>query len=62
MVHPTEGGCWFCHEADGVLAFDAEFDSYVHLDCIRKALRNATESGRKNEKAEIMSYLLHEDN
>ena len=35
---PSEGGCWFCHEDSGPLDFSTEFDTNVHVDCIKSAL------------------------
>jgi len=55
---PTENGCWFCWDyEDGPIAFDVEFDTWVHPACIQKALA-APESQFKAEEASIMSYLL----
>ena len=52
-VHPIDGGCWFCHIKDDNLVFDTEFDTYVHINCIKKEL----ESGHESE-AIFMTYLL----
>ncbi len=54
-LHPCDGGCWFCKQDDEKepLAYDGEFDTYVHLSCIKKALEEP-----RNPEAEIMSYLL----
>jgi hypothetical protein len=54
---PSEGGCWFCFK-DECDAFDYEFDTYVHLDCVRKALK---ESNGEDCEAKFMKYLLEED-
>lgn len=61
-VEANHGGCWFCsRDADSLdtfneLVFDTEFDTNVHLKCIRRALRDPIEMRR--HEAEIMSYLL----
>lgn len=52
----NHGGCWFCFRQNDDLAFDTEFDTYVHLKCIRIALDRPSKMGRR--EAEIMSYLL----
>ena len=52
---PQEGGCWFCNTDDGKLLFDTEFDTYVHAECIRKALKE------NDPEAKIMSYLLEDE-
>ena len=52
---PNDGGCWFCYEDGGDdLVFDSEFDTYVHLSCIKKNLNQGNE-------ADIMKYLLEEE-
>lgn len=56
-VSPAAGGCWFCERDNGEMAFDAEFDTWVHLDCIR----NAIEKDANNVEAQIMSYLLRKE-
>ncbi len=49
-----ELGCWFCESRGGDLVFDTEFDTPVHIDCIRMALaQNET-----NQEAQLMKYLL----
>ena len=56
-VAPQDGGCWFCFSDDTEkegLFFDWEFDTYVHLGCIKKALEKGCEEAR------IMSYLIKE--
>lgn len=53
---PEMGGCWFCRELDDALTFDTEFDTAVHVTCIRKAL----EENPDNYEAQAMEYLLEE--
>lgn len=35
-VCPTKGGCWYCHTDEGEMYFSGEFDTYIHLECIRE--------------------------
>ena len=30
------GGCWYCHQVDDELTFSAEFDTFVHVGCIKE--------------------------
>lgn len=54
---PSEGGCWFCCCISDQMAFDWEYDTYVHIECIIKALKETEEGGAETE-AEQMRYLL----
>lgn len=36
-LHPTQGGCWFCHK-DGCDSFSVEFDTGLHLNCLSHML------------------------
>lgn len=40
-VPAMSGGCWYCETFDEHLVFSMEFDTNVHVDCIRKRLREA---------------------
>lgn len=52
---PHEGGCWFCYDdAPQGLVLDSEFDTFVHLSCLNKELKE----NPSNEEAQIMAYLL----
>lgn len=55
-ISPADGGCWFCYTVSGDMAFDYEFDTYVHLECVRKALEDPNHPS--HEEARFMSYLL----
>ena len=55
-VPPTHGGCWFCWLKDDQLVFDTEWDTYVHLDCIRENL----DDPYAGDEAQSMKYLLEE--
>lgn len=37
-VSPNKGGCWYCWIADNKLVFCNEFDTYIHIDCIKAQL------------------------
>lgn len=49
-ITPQEGGCWYCHKRDDPLMFSCEFDAYLHLKCLKKALMDDP----KNREAIIM--------
>jgi hypothetical protein len=57
IVPPNKGGCWFCHRKTDDMVFDTEFDTYLHLDCLRKAL----EEDPDHPEAKVMSYLLEQN-
>jgi len=54
---PGHGGCWFCFIRNADLSFDSEFDTYVHIQCIKRELV----FNPSNEEAHIMSYMLGKD-
>ena len=58
MTDQTDRGCWFCGKVDKHLIYEEEFDNYVHVDCIRKALADGEKSGETPTEAKRMSYLL----
>lgn len=37
-VGPNSGGCWYCGEDEGEMVLSAEFDTYLHIDCLKDAL------------------------
>jgi predicted transcriptional regulator len=55
-LSPANGGCWFCHKDNEqeALLFDWEFDTFVHANCIRKALKEDP----LDREAILMKYLL----
>ncbi|TMN89217.1 hypothetical protein CWB66_21600 [Pseudoalteromonas sp. S558] len=55
--YQLEHTCWFCSEKDGLLVFDGEFDTYVHLKCIREALQNEPD----HLEARLMKYLIEDE-
>lgn len=54
---PGDGGCWYCREDDEYepLVFECEFDTYVHLSCLRWEVDHTD-----NPEAKIQSYLLEQ--
>ena len=58
MTEQTDGKCWFCGKSDKFLVYEEEFDTYVHVDCIRKALADDAGTDAKTTEAKRMSYLL----
>lgn len=48
--------CWFCGKSEGEMVFDTEFDTTLHLSCLKKELQLDPE----NPEANIMKYLLEE--
>lgn len=56
-VSPQMGGCWFCFTIEAPLIFDFEFDTNLHLECLKKHL----EKYPNDPEASLMGYLL-EDN
>lgn len=47
QVHPNNGGCWFCYQANDKMLFSTEFDCFFHRDCLMK-------EPDTNPEAEIM--------
>jgi|GEM_PF-4289893 len=58
MADQVDRGCWFCGKVDKFLIYEEESDTYVHVDCIRKALVEGEETGHTPPEARRMSYLL----
>lgn len=58
MDEPKEYPCWFCQKRDPLedLVFDGEFDTPVHISCLRKIL----EEDPNDPEANFMKYLLKE--
>lgn len=52
-----EGGCWFCKQDDEhePLYPEREFDTFVHLTCLKQALKDPD-----NEEANIMASNFKE--
>lgn len=52
--------CWFCNQGEDVepLALDREFDTPVHLSCIKERLANPEKYPGAVDEAEIMKYLI----
>ena len=58
MIETNEGGCLFCGKDDGDLVYEKQFDTYVHLHCIRFAIKESHRTGEPNLEAWLMEYLL----
>ncbi len=58
MTDLSDGRCWFCGKIDKFLIYEEEFDTYVHVDCIRKALEEGEKTGAPSTQAKMMAYLL----
>lgn len=35
---PCDGGCWYCSRTDGEMFFSGEFDTWVHVECVKAAV------------------------
>jgi hypothetical protein len=35
--------CWYCNEDRGPLVFCTEFDTYVHVACVKQAAKDAND-------------------
>jgi hypothetical protein len=49
-----KAGCWYCHTSDDTLVYDSEFDTMVHIECIKEALR----MDPNDQEAKFLSYLI----
>ena len=54
-VKKWQDKCWFCRK-DKTDSFDSEFDTYLHLDCLRDTLRDNPD----HPEAKHMKYLLED--
>jgi hypothetical protein len=52
-LYANQGGCWFC-STDECDAFDTEWDTFVHIACLREVLAAEPE----HPEAALMKYLL----
>lgn len=48
-VSPSAGGCWICNHEGGDMAFDMEFDTFYHPDCLPDGTRSILEYERRRE-------------
>lgn len=46
---PQDGGCWYCHTDDPPLNFSFEFDTWIHIKCIKFVRDNSSEHDPENE-------------
>lgn len=54
---PVHDGCWFCCIRNADLVFDGEWDTMVHIQCVKRELV----FNPQNEEAWHMNYLLGKD-
>ena len=54
-VKKWQDKCWFCRK-DKTDSFDSEFDTYLHLDCLRDILKGNPD----HPEAKHMKYLLED--
>lgn len=54
---PTEGGCWYCKDDSGEMAFSCEFDTFVHMSCLIEAAKC-----KEDQEAQIMARELIVEN
>ena len=61
---PTKGGCWYCCKSRGAdyddWAFDGEFDTFVHLSCLRQADETTPKDSPGRVEVDCMLYLLRD--
>jgi len=50
-VPPHRGGCWYCHNEDLDLRMSREFDTGIHLQCIKDRL----DANPDDQEAEIFA-------
>lgn len=53
-VSPLDGGCWYCETKDDTLVYDTEFDTMIHVECIKQALKEDP----NDPEAKFFKYLL----
>lgn len=53
MTNPSDGGCWYCHVDDDKLTFCYEFDTFIHVSCIKRQL--ACAEGKPDRELEIIA-------
>ena len=51
--HPSIDGCWYCYDNENTeanpLYFSREFDTMIHLNCIKKRLKEHREKNKTFE-------------
>jgi hypothetical protein len=53
-IEKDGGACWFCDVKDDDLVVETEFDTYVHIDCVRARLKEYP----LDPEANLMKYLF----
>ncbi|ELC54767.1 hypothetical protein [Escherichia coli] len=56
-VNPQDHGCWYCNSLDHNLVFSGEFDTNLHLDC----LKNRLQTDSDDMEAKIMEREFEEE-
>ena len=58
-LSPVDGGCWYCHTDDASeskpLTFCWEFDTFIHVDCIKQRGQQNEERGEYDPEWEIIA-------
>ena len=37
-VGPNSGGCWYCGDNEGDMVLSAQFDTFLHIECLKAAI------------------------
>ena len=53
-VSPQDGGCWYCKTDDPPLTFCFEFDTFIHIDCIKEKIKERTADHEIDPELEII--------
>jgi hypothetical protein len=51
---PVAGGCWYCHTDAPPLVFCWEFDTFIHIDCIKNQITKNLENKEYDPELEII--------
>lgn len=54
-VHPSKGGCWYCKKDHGLMEYSQEFDTYLHLSCLRSAASDPHDTEARIIAREILT-------
>lgn len=54
-VGAINGGCWYCGIKDDKLTFCREFDTFIHVKCIKERIRQCYEENIEDEECEIIA-------
>lgn len=57
--HPSQDGCWYCYDNENTeanpLYFCCEFDTFVHLNCIKRELLTKKELDLEDRELDIIA-------